>query len=51
MSTLGWIIMLGSVGASTLFFAWCLWRVLRTPGATEHIHSQADIEPPDQRTP
>jgi len=47
MNTGGWIIMIGSVGAVVLLFAWCLMKVLLTPGSTEHIHSQTDIETPD----
>jgi hypothetical protein len=49
MSSLGWIVMLGSVALTTLGFAWCLWKVLRTPGATERIHAPPDTEPPDQQ--
>lgn len=51
MSAAGWITMLAAIGGATMLFAWCLWRVLRTPGATEHLHSQADIDPEDRRTP
>ena len=47
----GWILMVLSVGGVTAFFAWCLTKVLSTPGSSEHIHSQADIEPPDVRNP
>lgn len=51
MSAAGWTTLILAVGGATWLFAWCLWRVLRTPGATEHIHSPADIEPPDQQAP
>lgn len=47
MSLLGWITMLAAIGGATMLFLWCLWRVLRTPGATEKLHSPADLEPPD----
>jgi hypothetical protein len=43
----GWIIMLLSVGGVAGLFGWCVYKVLSTPGSTEHLHSQADIEPPD----
>lgn len=49
MSPAGWITMLAAIGGATTLFAWCLWKVLRTPGATEHIHAPPEIEPPDQR--
>lgn len=31
MTTGGWIIMLVSVGAVTVFFVWCLFRVILAP--------------------
>jgi hypothetical protein len=43
----GWIVMLLSVGFVTVLLSWCMWKVLATPGETEHLHSQADIETPD----
>ncbi len=43
----GWIIMVLSVGGMTSLLAWCIYKVVTTPGATEHLHSQADIETPD----
>lgn len=49
MSPAGWITMLAAIGGATTLFAWCLCKVLRTPGATEHIHAPPEIEPPDQR--
>ena len=47
MSASGWIVMLLAVGGVTGLLAWCLYKVMSTPGSTEHLHSQADIEPPD----
>lgn len=49
MSAAGWILMLAAVGGATLLYAWCLWRVLSRPGATEHLHGVPDTEPADQR--
>jgi hypothetical protein len=46
----GWIIMLASVGFVTGLLAWCIHKVVSTPGSIEHMHSQADIEPPDKET-
>ena len=43
----GWIVMTLSVGGVTGLLVWCVYKVLATPGSTEHLHSQADIEPPD----
>jgi hypothetical protein len=49
MNAGGWILMIVSVTSVITFFGWCLTKVLSTPGSTEHIHSQADIEPPDAK--
>jgi len=43
----GWITMAISVGFVTGLLAWCVWRVVRTPGATEHLHPPADLETHD----
>ena len=47
MSAGGWIIMILSVGFVTVLFVWCIYKVLTTPDASQHLHSQADIETPD----
>jgi hypothetical protein len=39
--------MLSAITGMTLLLAWCLWKVLSTPGSTEHLHSPVDIEPDD----
>ncbi len=46
----GWIAMILSVGSVTWLLGWSVWRVLRTPGATRHIHAPADIETEDDPT-
>jgi hypothetical protein len=46
----GWIIMILSVGFVTGLLAWTIMRVIRTPGATEHIHGELDIDTHDQDT-
>lgn len=43
----GWIVMILSVGGMTGLLSWCVYKVLSTPGSTEHLHSQADIHTPD----
>lgn len=45
----GWVVMILSVGGVTSLLGWCIYKVLSTPGSTEHLHSQADIETPDVR--
>jgi hypothetical protein len=47
MTPAGWIIMLSSVGAVTLLFAWCLWRVLTHKPPPETLHGIDDIVPDD----
>jgi hypothetical protein len=43
----GWITMILSVGFVTLLLAWCIWKVLRTPEATRHLHVELDIDTKD----
>ncbi len=43
----GWIVMLTAVCGVTGLTTWCIYKVTATPGSTEHLHSQADIETPD----
>jgi hypothetical protein len=43
MTTAGWIIMLGSVGAVTTLFVWCLYRVLTHKPPPEKLHGIDDI--------
>lgn len=50
LSVGGWIVMLLSVGFVTGLMTWCIWKVLTTPGETEHLHSQTDIDPGDSDT-
>jgi hypothetical protein len=45
----GWITMILSVGFVVGLLTWCVWKVISTPGAAEHLHAQADIETPDLR--
>ena len=43
----GWFVMLLSVGGMTGLLVWCIHKVITTPGSTERLHSQADLETPD----
>lgn len=43
----GWFVMAISVGGMTGLLVWCIRKVITTPGSTERLHSQADIETPD----
>ena len=46
--TIGGIItMVISVGGVSLLFGWCLYKVLSTPGETEHIHG-FEFKTPDE---
>ena len=45
----GWIVMILSVGGVTGLFLWCIYKVVTVPGATEHLRSEVNIEPPDVR--
>jgi len=46
MTVSGWMVMLVSIGGVTLFFLWCIWKVLSTKGETGHIHG-FEVEPKD----
>jgi len=48
MTTLGWLIMLISVGSVTALLAWCIYKVLTIPEETEHIHG-FEQETPDSK--
>ncbi len=47
MTSAGWFVMVLAVGGVSGLTLWCVYKVLTTPGSTEHLHSQADIETPD----
>lgn len=44
----GWIILLLSVGTVTSLFIWCIYKVIITPGETEHMHG-FEMEVPDEK--
>lgn len=43
----GWIILLLSVGTASSLFAWCIWKVLSTPGESRHLHG-FEMEMPER---
>ena len=47
MTAAGWVVMIVAAGGVTALLAWCVHKVVTTPGSGEAIHSQADIETPD----
>lgn len=47
MTAAGWIIMTLAVTGITGLLAWCVYRVVSTPGSSERIHAQSDIDPHD----
>ncbi len=47
MTTGGWIIMIVAVAGMTGLLAWCVYKVVSTPGSSEHIHAPSDIDPHD----
>lgn len=48
MTTAGWTIMLCSVGAVTLLFGWCLFRVLARKPPSGALHGIDDIPTDDE---
>jgi len=47
MTTGGWLIMIASIGAVTVLFGWCIWKVIATPNEAERLHG-FEIETPDE---
>lgn len=45
----GWVVMLTSIGLVTGLLVFCVFRILRTPRAAEHIHPLAEGEPHAKR--
>ncbi len=48
MTTGGWISMVLSVGAVTLLFGWCLYKVLTHNPPTADVIEESLQEPPDR---
>jgi len=45
----GWIILIAMVSAVTALFLWCMYKVIFTPGETDHVHG-FEIETPDEKS-
>ena len=50
MTSGGWMVMVLSVVGMTSLLAWCVYKVLSTPGSTEHLHSQVAIDTHDRES-
>lgn len=48
MNPSGWLVMILAVSGMSSLLGWCIWKVVRTPGASEHLHSQSDIDTRDR---
>ena len=48
MTTAGWIVMIFSTGTVSLLFIWCIYKIISTPGGTEHMHG-FEQETPDEK--
>jgi len=44
MTIAGWIVMITATGGMTCLLSWCIYKVVSTPGSTEHMHSPGDID-------
>ncbi|MDF3129994.1 hypothetical protein P0Y35_12370 [Kiritimatiellaeota bacterium B1221] len=47
MTTAGWFVMGFAVLGMTSLLSWSIYKVLSTPGSSEHIHGTTDIDPED----
>lgn len=48
MNIAGWIVMLVSIGTVSILFFWSIYKVISTPGESEHLHA-FEQETPDTR--
>ncbi len=51
MTLAGWFLMIASVGGVTIFFCWCILRVLRAPAKAETLHAPPNIKTADEEEP
>ncbi len=47
MTTAGWMVMGFAVLGMSSLLGWCVYKVVNTPGSSEHLHSPSDIDPED----
>jgi hypothetical protein len=43
----GWIVMIISVGAVTILFGWCIYKVLTAPNECDNVHG-FELDTPDR---
>lgn len=44
MTTAGLLILIASVSSVTFLFAWCIWKILSTPGESERVHGLEKVD-------
>jgi hypothetical protein len=44
MTTMGWFLMIVSVGSVVALTVYCFWRVLAAPKTKGHLHAPLDID-------
>ena len=47
MTFAGWITLIVSIGSTSVVFFWCIYKVLKTPDETDHLHG-FDSHTPDR---
>ena len=47
MTAAGWFVFIFAVTGMTGMLLWCVYKVVRTPDAEEHLHSPVDIDTHD----
>ncbi len=50
LTTAGWVFMAVSCVSMVVWTAWCYYRVLTAPQASEHMHAPLDIDTHDKDT-
>ena len=48
MTIAGILLMIIAVGGVSFLLGWCVYKVVTVPHPEEHLHTQADITPPDE---
>ncbi|QQE11234.1 hypothetical protein JD969_17315 [Planctomycetota bacterium] len=48
ISPIGLVIMILAIGGMCSLLGWCVYKVVTVPHPEEHLHTQADITPPDE---
>ncbi|MFQ5491687.1 MAG: hypothetical protein ACE5GE_13295 [Phycisphaerae bacterium] len=47
LTAAGWVMMLGCISLVLGLCGYCLWRIIRDPTSTDHLHTPLDIETGD----